>query len=67
MTAGTNYLQIPGALVSNEWHSDTFCGGKLSNFVNDPSQNADALGASVHSTVIGNYEVLSLVFKTLVQ
>ena len=36
--------------------SDTFCGGKFSNFALDPTQGPDALGASVHSTVIGKDE-----------
>ena len=55
-TAGTNYIQIPGAVNVNEWTGDSFCGGKLSNFALDPTQGPDALGANVHSTVIGKYK-----------
>jgi len=51
-TAGTNYIQIPGAVNVNEWTGDSFCGGKLSNFALDPTQGPDVLGANVHSTVI---------------
>merc|ERR1719461_1749350 len=48
----TNYIQIPGVVNVNEFTSDTFCGGKFSNFVLDPPQALDTLGAAVHSTVI---------------
>jgi len=51
-TAGTNYIQIPGAVNVNEFTGDSFCGGKLSNFALDPTVGPDALGANVHSTVI---------------
>ena len=57
--ANTNYIQIPGAVNVNEMTSDTFCGGKFSNFALDPTQGPDALGASVHSTVIGKDEVIN--------
>lgn len=50
--AGTNYIQIPGAVNVNEFTGDTFCGGKLSNFALDPTVGPDVLGANVHSTVI---------------
>ena len=52
----TNYIQIPGAVNVNEFTSDTFCGGKFSNFANDPTM-ADIVGANVHSTVIGKDDV----------
>ena len=55
-TAGTNYIQIPGAVNVNEFTGDSFCGGKLSNFALDPTVGPDALGANVHSTVIGKDE-----------
>ena len=51
--AGTNFIQIGGAVTSGEFSGDTFCGGILSSFVKDRALAADTLGAAVPSAVIG--------------
>merc|ERR1712088_595021 len=50
--AGTNFIQIGGAVTSGEFSGDTFCGGILSSFVKDRALAADTLGAAVPSAVI---------------
>merc|ERR1712122_341319 len=46
--AGTNYVQFNGVHISNEYSSDTFCGGVLSNFV----LAAAGIGAATPGAVI---------------
>jgi len=50
-TAATNYVQFNGAHISNEYHSDTFCGGVLSNFALSPTA-APAAGSTFPTAVI---------------
>jgi len=46
---GTNYVQFNGVHISNEYSSDTFCGGVLSNFVLAAATSA---GSAVSGAVI---------------
>ena len=48
--AGFSYVQIPGTTIYNLATMDTFCGSKLSNFVDLANAGAIQSGA-----VIGNY------------
>ena len=51
--AGTNFIQIGGAVTSNEFSGDTFCGSVLSSFVLDRAIANNNAGATVPSAVIG--------------
>ena len=51
--AGTNFIQIGGAVTSSEFSGDTFCGSVLSSFVLDRALGPDAAGALVPTAVIG--------------
>jgi len=50
--AGTNFIQIGGAVTSSEFSGDTFCGSVLSSFVLDRALGPDAAGALVATAVI---------------
>jgi len=49
---GTNYIQLFGANIGNDYSGDTFCGGVLSNFIIDPAIAPDAAGSAVPGAVI---------------
>jgi len=51
-TAGTNYIQLNGATIGNDYSGDTYCGGVLSNFILDPAIAPDAAGSTVPGAVI---------------
>jgi len=50
--AGTNYLQFNGVHISNEYSSDTFCGGVLSNFVLTTTGTGSSIPGAVIATGI---------------
>jgi len=50
-TAGMSYVQIPGASISNLPSLDTFCGSKLTNFVDLATTGATQSGAVIATGV----------------
>ena len=71
--AGTNFIQIGGAVTSSEFSGDTFCGSVLSSFVLDRALGPDAAGATVPTAVIGekhemiiNYQPRIFIYHWLV-
>jgi len=59
-TAGMSYVQIPGATISNLPNLDTFCGSKLSSFVDVDTNGAIQSGAVIATGVPFEIRFVSL-------
>merc|ERR1719336_1549356 len=58
--AGMTYVQIPGTTISNLPTLDTFCGSKLSNFVDLANAGAGTSGAVIATGVPFEIRIVSL-------
>jgi len=58
--AGKSYVQIPGTTISNLPTMDTFCGSKLSNFVDLANNGAGTSGAVIATGVPFEIRIVSL-------
>jgi len=58
--AGKSYVQIPGTTISNLPTMDTFCGSKLSNFVDLANAGAGTSGAVIATGVPFEIRIVSL-------